>query len=233
MASEQDRKAASISPAGTAKGSNGLSLILNDHEELRDMCYQYGAAPTQSDKLKLAHEIVHLTASHAATEERYFYPFIKAKLHQYVSDQGNLLHQRIFMDDQIIKEMMHFVYKFNRPLNQQEYEVYDATVQRLCGIIIDHLTMEEQHVIAPLQSALSKQEKEQLWQDFAWGKQHAVTHAHPLAPVVGAKYTYPVVAIWDKLTDRVVEAMHGNDSSTVVNRHWPQAGADIAYERWW
>jgi hemerythrin superfamily protein len=177
---------------------NGLDLLLDDHKVILDLFSRYQKSTSKEEKLRLVDELVRTVSQHASAEERFLYPLVDKLLH------ARALYDRQVMDDQVNKEMLHWL-ETHKPALDSEWPLFDETLLKFHVVEEEHLRLEENTVMEPLRKALSPQEQAKLHDDLQWAKKFGPTHPHPGAPSTSpaANILHPVAGIVDKITDAI------------------------------
>jgi hemerythrin-like domain-containing protein len=193
---------------GREEKNDGIQLVSEEHccfKKKIDKFREKGQSFTnQVDTLRcLIREISRL----ASAEERHLFPLIKTELKTRVDP--NMLYTRSILDDQINKELMLWL-EDNMPSNPEEaseeaIKIFRRTAEKFFHCELEHIEVEEQWVLEPLKQNLTDGQKQKLYEDLCWAKEHAPSHPHPGAPAGGmwSKVIDPVSGVTDKVSESV------------------------------
>lgn len=186
---------------------DGFEYLKRDHVRIRAAFDAFRDAKTfEQKKLVVKNRLIKILSQHESLEERYVTPLYRAHL-----DHGNIIADKILVDDQLGKEIMRFVMilihnsSFLETCNPDEDpRIFELMVNRLRDLELDHLKFEEEEIFGVMQKKLDVKSLQELEDTLANAHASAPTHPHPQAPNKGiaAKVTHSIAGLVDSLSDK-------------------------------
>ncbi len=153
---------------------DAIVLLKNDHKAVEKLFKQFeGLGPTAFvTKRKLVDQIVAELSTHAAIEEQYFYPAVRAELAGLNADVLEALeeHHIVKWTLQELKDL------------DAEHERFDAKVTVLIESVRHHVEEEEGEMFPAVRTALGRKVLQDLGAKLEQAKTVAPTQPHPKAP---------------------------------------------------
>jgi len=170
---------------------NVIELLSQDHAEVDALFRQVDQASSPEQIEELSKQIVRELSVHAAVEEQFVYPTLRAKV-----DDGSDLADEAIDEHQEAKRLL-------ADLEKQEAGTaeHTATMERLIDAIRHHVEEEEGEVFPALQAAVGASTLDALGTVVQEAKKLVPTHPHPLVP--GTATAQLVAGPWASMVDRV------------------------------
>jgi hemerythrin superfamily protein len=170
---------------------NVIDLLTKDHAEVDELFRRVNLSEKPETLDELTKQIVHDLSVHAAVEEQFVYPLIRAKL-----DDGSELADEAIEEHQEAKRLL-------ADLEKQEAgsAEHAETMQQLIAAIRHHVEEEEGEVFPKLRDAAGEATLERLGTVVEEAKKLVPTHPHPLVP--GTATAQLVAGPWAAVVDKV------------------------------
>jgi len=174
-----------------------IELLRADHAEVDELFRRFNLSEKPETIEELTRQIVHDLSVHAAVEEQFVYPLIRAK----VDDGGDRADEAID-EHQEAKRLL-------ADLEKQEAGTaeHTATMERLIDAIRHHVEEEEGEVFPALQAAVGASTLDALGTVVQEAKKLVPTHPHPLVP--GTATAQLVAGPWAAVVDKVRDLAGG------------------------
>jgi iron-sulfur cluster repair protein YtfE (RIC family) len=168
-----------------------IDLLTQDHAEVDELFRRVNLAEKPESLDELTKQIVHDLSVHAAVEEQFVYPLIRAKL-----DDGSRLADEAIEEHQEAKRLL-------ADLEKQEAGSagHVETMQQLIAAIRHHVEEEEGEVFPQLRAGVDTGMLEKLGTVVEEAKKLVPTHPHPLVP--GTATAQLVAGPWAAVVDKV------------------------------
>lgn len=169
---------------------NVIQLLTNDHREVDDL-FEATARTDGTGSIKdLTDKIVHELSVHAAVEEQFVYPFLRAKV-----DNGD------DMADESIDEHKQAKRLLSDLESQQPGSTeHRQTLSQLIAAVRHHVEEEENEMFPALRQAADDDTLERLGSVVEKAKGMVPTHPHPLVP--GTATAQLVAGPWATIVDK-------------------------------
>jgi hemerythrin superfamily protein len=176
---------------------NVIELLENDHREVDELFRRVNLSDKPESLDELTKQIVHDLSVHAAVEEQFVYPLIRAKV-----DGGGALADEAIEEHQEAKRLL-------ADLEKQEAgsAEHSATMQELIGAIRHHVEEEESDVLPKLRAEVDESMLDKLGVLVEQAKKVVPTHPHPLVP--GTATAQLVAGPWAATMDKVRDLLGG------------------------
>jgi hemerythrin superfamily protein len=152
-----------------------VKLIKQDHRTVKGLFRKFEASTRQSERQKIAQEIIEELSIHAAIEEQLLYPALRARDKRMESAALNALEEH------------HAAKLLLLELDKMKVddERYAAKMHVLRQSVTAHIEEEEAKLLPRLQGLLDQEELEAMADAIVMMKKVAPTHPHPAAPDSG------------------------------------------------
>lgn len=168
-----------------------IDLLTNDHAEVNALFGRFKQASKPETKQELANEIVHELSVHAAVEENFVYPLMRAKL-----DKGSEKANHAIEEHQEVKRLLADIEKLD-PGNAD----FDKTMEKVTESVRHHVEEEEGELFPELRSNTSADVREKLGTLVEKAKSVVPTHPHPLVP--GTATAQLLAGPWASIVDHI------------------------------
>jgi len=168
-----------------------IDLLTNDHAEVNALFGRYKRASKPGTKQELANEVVHELSVHAAVEEQFVYPLMRAKL-----QDGGKKADHAIEEHQEVKRLLADIEKLDPDKSD-----FDKTMEKVTESVRHHVAEEEGELFPDLRSNTSPDMREKLGTVVEKAKGLVPTHPHPLVP--GTATAQLVTGPWASIVDHV------------------------------
>lgn len=170
-------------------------LLTNDHREVDELFRRYNLSDKDDSIEELTKEIVHELSVHAAVEELFVYPLIRAK----VEGGGDLADEAID-EHQSVKRLLADIEKMEAGSAE-----HGTKMDELIQAVRHHVEEEEGEVFPKLRDGASASVRDKVGTVVEHAKGVVPTHPHPLVPGTATAQLVagPWAAAVDKLRDLV------------------------------
>jgi hemerythrin-like domain-containing protein len=182
-------------------GTDMVSVLVKDHEEMKEFFRQIEATTDAKERRDLADRLTAEVARHSVAEEMFLYPAARKVLSN---------------GDALIDEELEEHAEAEKLLKQWEGMDGDdpefmTVFGKLKQGLLHHIDEEEEPKLFPeMQQALSAEEQEQLGRKITTAKKLAPTRPHPSAP--DEPPLNVVVGVPTGIVDRIRDAMSGRST---------------------
>jgi hemerythrin-like domain-containing protein len=155
---------------------DAIALLKQDHREVRNLFRRFERSGLDAYKQQgdLAAKIVEELSRHAAIEEEIFYPMLRER---FADDVSQEYVYEALEEHHAAKLMLAEIDRLS-----PEHERFRAKVMVLIESVEHHIEEEENTVFPELRRALSRKELNELGEAMARAKRRAPTRPHPHAP---------------------------------------------------
>jgi hemerythrin superfamily protein len=176
---------------------NVIDLLSKDHAEVDELFRRVNLSEKPETIEDLTRQIVHELSVHAAVEEQFVYPLIRAKV-----DDGSELADEAIDEHQEAKRLL-------ADLEKQEAgsAEHSKTMDELIAAIRHHVEEEEGEVFPKLRANVDEATLDKLGTVVEEAKKLVPTHPHPLVP--GTATAQLVAGPWAAVVDKVRDAVGG------------------------
>jgi hemerythrin-like domain-containing protein len=185
-----------------ADGTDMVSVLVEDHEEMKQYFRELEAATDGKERRDIADKLTAEVARHSVAEEMYLYPAARKVL-----PNGDELIDEELQEHAEVEELL----KRWEGMDGDDPE-FMATYQQIRDGLLHHIDEEEQPKLFPeMQAALSQEEQEDLGAKITRAKKLAPTRPHPSAPdePPGNK----LLGVPTGIVDRMRDLMSGRSTS--------------------
>ena len=168
-----------------------IDLLTNDHAAVNALFGRFKQASKPETKQELANEIVHELSVHAAVEENFVYPLMRAKL-----DNGSEKADHAIEEHGEVKRLLADIEKLD-PDNAD----FDKKMEKVTESVRHHVEEEEGELFPELRSNTSPDTREKMGSLVEKAKSVVPTHPHPLVP--GTATAQLLAGPWASIVDHV------------------------------
>lgn len=176
---------------------NVIDLLENDHREVDELFRRINLSEKPEAIEELTRQIVHDLSVHAAVEEQFVYPLIRAEV-----DGGGALADEAIEEHQEAKRLLADLEK--RDAGSAEH---GSAMQELIETIRHHVEEEEGDVFPKLRSEVDADMLDKLGTVVEEAKKVVPTHPHPLVP--GTATAQLVAGPWAAMVDKTRDLLGG------------------------
>ncbi len=204
---------------------DAITLLKDDHKTVEKLFKRFEKAGERAfvEKRRLVDQIIEELSVHAAIEEQYFYPVIRAT----VSGTEAMTLESL-EEHHIVKWVLDELDGLDH-----EYERFDAKVTVLIENVRHHVKEEEQDLFPEVRDALGRSVLGDLGDAMVAAKDVAPTHPHPTAPDTppGNKIVGAAAGVADRVGDTVSGVAQGSATAVgdlialVLQRKKPRVSA--------
>ncbi len=183
------------------EGTDMVSVLVTDHQEMKEFFRQLEAATSADERRDVADRLTAEVARHSVAEEMYVYPAARKVL-----PNGDELIDEEIEEHQEVENLL----KKWEGMSGDDPE-FMTTFHAIRDNLLHHIDEEEEPKLFPeLQAALSQEELEDLGAKITTAKKLAPTRPHPSAP------NHPplnkVVGVPTGIIDRIRDKMSGRST---------------------
>jgi hemerythrin-like domain-containing protein len=183
-------------------GTDMVSVLVTDHEEMKDYFRQLEAATDPKERRDIADKLTAEVARHSVAEEMFLYPAARKIL-----PNGDELIDEEIKEHSEAEELL------------KKWEGMDGddpqfmpTYEKIRDGLLHHIDEEEEPKLFPeMQAALSQEEQEDLGKKITQAKKLAPTRPHPSAP--DSPPGDIILGVPTGIMDRIRDAMSGRSTS--------------------
>lgn len=179
---------------------NVIELLENDHREVDELFRRVNLSEKDESVEALTRQIVHDLSVHAAVEEQFVYPLIRAKV-----EGGGELADEAIEEHQQAKRLLADLEKFDAGSSE-----HTAAMQELIGAIRHHVEEEERELFTKLRSEVDNGTLDKMGVLVEQAKKVVPTHPHPLVP--GTATAQLLAGPWASMVDKVRDVLGGGPS---------------------
>jgi hemerythrin superfamily protein len=176
---------------------NVIDLLEKDHAEVDELFRRVNLSEKPETLEELTRQIVHDLSVHAAVEEQFVYPLIRAKL-----DGGSEAADEAIEEHQEAKRLLADLEKLEAGSAE-----HSETMQKLIEAIRHHVEEEENGVFPDLRSSVDDSTLDRLGTVVEEAKKVVPTHPHPLVP--GTATAQLVAGPWAAMVDKTRDLLGG------------------------
>lgn len=168
-----------------------ITLLTNDHHEVNQLFGRFTRASKRETEGELAKEIIHDLSVHAAVEEAFVYPLVRAKL-----PNGSQLADRSIEEHKEMKRVLADMEKLE--VGKAEF---GRKMEKLTTAVRQHVAEEEGEVFPALHKATNANLREKVGIAVKEAKSVVPTHPHPMVP--GNATAQVLAGPWASIVDHV------------------------------
>ncbi len=179
---------------------NVIDLLESDHREVDELFRRVNLSEKDDSIEELTRQIVHDLSVHAAVEEQFVYPLIRAKV-----DGGGDMADEAIEEHQQAKRLLADLEKLDAGSAE-----HSTAMQQLMETIRHHVEEEEGDVFPKLRSEVDEGTLDKVGTLVEQAKKVVPTHPHPLVP--GTATAQLVAGPWAAMADKVRDVLGGGPS---------------------
>ena len=168
-----------------------IDLLTNDHAEVNALFGRFKQASKPETKQELATQIVHELSVHAAVEEQFVYPLMRAKL-----ENGSEKASHAIEEHAEVKRLLADIEKLD-----SDKADFDKKMAKVTESVQHHVQEEEGELFPELRTATQADTRERIGAVVEKAKSLVPTHPHPLVP--GTATAQLVAGPWASIVDHV------------------------------
>lgn len=168
-----------------------IQLLTDDHREVDELFRRVHLSEKADTIEELTKQIVHELSVHAAVEEQFVYPLVRAKV-----DGGGDLADEGIEEHQEAKRLLADLEKLDAGSAQHR-----DTMEKLIELVRHHVDEEENDVFTALRANTDQELRERFGTVVEEAKGLVPTHPHPLVP--GTATAQLVAGPWATAVDKV------------------------------
>lgn len=176
---------------------NVITLLEKDHQEVDELFRRVNLSDKPETIDELTRQIVHDLSVHAAVEEQFVYPLIRAKV-----DGGSAMADEAIDEHQEAKRLLADLEKLDAGSAE-----HGKAMEALIETIRHHVEEEEADVFPKLRDEVSASTLDKLGTLVEQAKKVVPTHPHPLVP--GTATAQLVAGPWAATVDKVRDLLGG------------------------
>lgn len=160
------------------KSDNVIDLILNDHNEAKELYEKYKKTNEKNVKKKICNNLIKKLVQHDEVEQLLVYPLLREKIGGKIGEDH---YERSLSEHQ---EHRNLLYKVKQSNINNDLD-FDKKLEDAMKSVFYHIKKEESEVLPLLNENLSEDELKHIGSSFKAHKLTAVTRPHPDAPTQG------------------------------------------------
>jgi len=168
-----------------------IALLTRDHAEVDELFRRVNLSEKPETIDELTKQIVRELSVHAAVEEQFVYPILRAKV-----DDGSALADEAIDEHQAVKRLLADLEKLEAGSAD-----HSKALDELIRDVRHHVEEEEGELFPKLRDALDQSTLDRLGSIVEEAKKVVPTHPHPLVP--GTATAQLVAGPWAAIVDRV------------------------------
>ena len=176
---------------------NVITLLEKDHQEVDELFRRVNLSDKPETIDELTKQIVHDLSVHAAVEEQFVYPLLRAKV-----DGGNAMADEAIDEHQQAKRLLADLEKLDAG-SAEHGEAMEALIET----IRHHVEEEESDVLPKLRDAVDASTLDKMGDLVEQAKKVVPTHPHPLVP--GTATAQLLAGPWAATVDKVRDLLGG------------------------
>ena len=168
-----------------------IELLTNDHSEVNQLFGRFSRSSKPETMSELARNIIHDLSVHAAVEEQFVYPVVRAKV-----ENGSALVDHGIEEHQEVKRLLAELEK-----GDPSSAGFAQTMDKVVESVKEHVSEEEGDVLPALRAATDADFRDKLGSVVERAKSVVPTHPHPLVP--GTATAQLIAGPWASLVDHL------------------------------
>ncbi|OBZ81346.1 hypothetical protein A0J61_10605 [Choanephora cucurbitarum] len=171
-------------------------LIINDHDEARNLHEDYLKATDIKEKKRLRNQLVKVLVLHDECEQVTAYPLLRDKV---PGDESKKEYERSLDEHQQLRTLLHEV----RYADMENDPEFDSKLKKAMDTAFKHIDTEEQKVLPMMKENIDQKQLLEAGDSYINHKKMATTRPHPHAPQQGiaAEAANIIMGPFDKLRD--------------------------------
>ena len=180
---------------------NVIEQLENDHREVDELFRRVNLSDKDETIEELSRQIVRELSVHAAVEEQFVYPLIRAKV-----EGGSDMADEAIEEHQQAKRLLADLEKLDAGSAE-----HSTAMQELIGTIRHHVEEEEGEVFPKLRSEVDDGTLDKMGALVEQAKKVVPTHPHPLVP--GTATAQLLAGPWASMVDKVRDVLGGGPTA--------------------
>jgi hypothetical protein len=176
---------------------NVITLLETDHQEVDELFRRVNLSDEPESIDELTEQIVHDLSVHAAVEEQFVYPLLRAKV-----DGGDAMADEAIDEHQQAKRLLADLEKLDAGSAD-----HTKAMDELIATVRHHVEEEEGDVLPKLRDAVDASTLDKMGDLVQQAKKVVPTHPHPLVP--GTATAQLVAGPWAATVDKVRDLLGG------------------------
>lgn len=176
---------------------NVITLLETDHQEVDELFRRVNLSDEPESIDELTEQIVHDLSVHAAVEEQFVYPLLRAKV-----DGGDAMADEAIDEHQQAKRLLADLEKLDAGSAD-----HTKAMDELIATVRHHVEEEEGDVLPKLRDAVDASTLDKMGDLVEQAKKVVPTHPHPLVP--GTATAQLVAGPWAATVDKVRDLLGG------------------------
>ena len=168
-----------------------IELLTDDHREVNQLFGRFKRSSKADTRQNLIKKIVRELSVHAAVEEQFVYPVLRAKI-----DDGSDLADHAIQEHQEVKRLLADIEKLDAASSE-----LPRKLDQLAEAVHEHVAEEERDVLPRLAEATGPEFRDKLGSVVEKAKLAVPTHPHPLVP--GTATAQLLAGPWASLVDHL------------------------------
>ena len=160
------------------KSDNVIDLILNDHNEAKELYEKYKKTNEKNVKKNICNNLIKKLVQHDEVEQLLVYPLLRENIG---GKNGEYHYERSLSEHQ---EHRNLLYKVKQSNINNDLD-FDKKLEDAMKSVFDHVKKEESEVLPLLKEHISENDLKRIGSSFKAHKLTAVTRPHPDAPTQG------------------------------------------------
>ena len=172
-----------------------ISILLQDHNEVRQLFGQLDSAVGAEQRTELFHKLVRELAMHETAEEEVVYPALRKD-----AADGDAVADARIEEEGEAEKLLSKMEKMD-----VASEEFARALDKLRAAVLQHAEKEESEVFPRLRQAESEERLEAMGKILETAKKTAPTHPHPHVPNTAAANMAagPMAAVFDRARDAI------------------------------
>ena len=168
-----------------------IDLLIQDHHEVNGLFGRFKQSSKGETQAELCREIVHELSVHAAIEEQFVYPLVRAKV-----EGGGQLADHAIEEHSEVKRLLADLEKLDT--DQAEF---GQKMNKVMSSVEEHVEEEEGEMFPMLREATKADTRDKIGSLAEKAKSVVPTHPHPLVP--GTATAQLIAGPWATMVDKV------------------------------
>lgn len=160
------------------KSDNVIDLIINDHNEAKELYEKYKKTKEKNDKKNICNNLIKKLVQHDEVEQLLVYPLLRENIGGKVGEDH---YKRSLSEHQDHRKLLYKVKQSNIDNDSD----FDKKLEDAMNSVFDHVKKEEDEVLPLLKKNVNEDDLKRIGSSFKVHKLTAVTRPHPDAPQQG------------------------------------------------
>lgn len=169
---------------------NVIELLKTDHDEVDELFRRYQIADVQETLDEIAKDIVQELSVHAAVEEQFVYPLVRARV-----DEGGDVADHSIEEHAEVKELLSDLERLDAGSDE-----HTETMTKVIESVGHHVEEEENEILPKLREQCDVETLERIGGVVEEAKKVVPTHPHPVVP--GTATAQLVAGPWASIIDK-------------------------------